>query len=108
MVKERTCEERIAGEMKERELQFKEMMENPNHDDYFDDPALGIDHRKLTRVILSTGGPADRIEIEHSFGEVDAVWYVFQDWYDGARREVLSDSPLWAYAVNLIESGVDA
>ena len=107
MIKEKSCEERIAGEMRERELQFKELMENPNHDDYFDDPALAIDTRKLTRVILSTGGPADRIEIEHSFGEVDAVWYVFQDWYDGARREVLSSSPLWAYAVNLIENGVE-
>jgi hypothetical protein len=106
MIKEKSCEERIAGEMKERELQFKELMDNPNHDDYFDDPTLGIDTRQLTRVILSAGGPADRIEIEHSFGEVDAVWYVYQDWYDGARREVLDSSPLWAYAVNLIE-GID-
>lgn len=105
--KQLKCADLIDDNMKSREEHIQNMMDNPNHDDYFDDPALSISIRQVTTVCFSYGGPADYLEITwqgngHQF-EIEKVEYLYQDWFDGARRVVLEDSPLYEYARNVIE-----
>ena len=106
--KELKCADLIDDTMKERELQLRELLDNPDNDE-LDDPALSINTDKLTTVCLSWGGPADYLEIiwhgnDHDW-EIKRVTYRYSDWYDTATREVLEDSPLYEYARNVIEYG---
>jgi uncharacterized protein YcfL len=80
------------------------MMDNPNHDDYFDDPALSIDTFTLTSVCLSYGGPSSYLEIKHKDSEVISVTYRFSDWYDTATVPVLESEPAYTYALSIVES----
>jgi hypothetical protein len=89
--------------MKERELQLRELLDNPDNDE-LNDPALSIDTRKLTTICLSWGGPADYLEVTHNGADIEWVTYRYSDWYDTATREVLEDSALYEYARNIIES----
>jgi hypothetical protein len=98
-----TCDERINDEMVQRNAMLRQVMDNPNHDDYFDDPALSIERFKFTRVCFSYGGPSDYLEIRHRDGEIVAAEYVFHDWYDGARRVVNPGTPMYEYAQSVIE-----
>jgi hypothetical protein len=98
-----TCDERINTEMAQRNAMLRQVMDNPNHDDYFDDPALSIEKFKFTRVCFSYGGPSDYLEIRHLDGEIVAAEYVFHDWYDGARRNVNPGTPLYLYAQSIVE-----
>ncbi len=107
--KEKKCADLIDDVMKSREEELREMMDNPNHDDYFDDPALSINTDKLTTVCLSWGGPADYLEIiwhgnDHDW-EIKRVTYRYSDWFDTATREVLEGSALYEYARSVIEYG---
>ena len=109
--KEKKCADLIDDVMKSREDDMREMMANPNHDDYFDDPALSIRLSKVTTVCLSWGGPADYLEITWQGNaaeyEIEKVLYRYSDWYDTATRVVLEDSPLYEYARNIIEWNYD-
>ena len=66
--------------------------------------ALGISIQKVMRIELSTGGPASFIEA-YLDGEnnVDEVFYHYQDWFDGAKRKVSSDSAIFRYAQFMAE-----
>ena len=101
--KELKCADLIDDTMKERELQLRELLDNPDNDE-LDDPALSIDTRKVTTICLSWGGPADYLEVRHNGADIERVTYRYSDWYDTATREVLEDSPLYEYARNIIES----
>jgi hypothetical protein len=61
---------------------------------------LSIDTFKTIKVLFSTGGPADWIEIrvDEEDGEVLDVEYHFQDWFDHAQVKVQKNSYLWQYA----------
>jgi len=100
--KENTCANRVDDEMKDREAQIEALLNNPESDGN-DDPALSIDTHQVTRVCLSWGGPSDYIEIRHQGQYIDGVTYRFSDWFDTATRVVLEDSPLYTYAVEVIE-----
>ena len=99
-----TCAERIPGELAQRNAQLRQVMDNPDYDDYFDDPALSIDRHKFLRVCFSYGGPSDYLELVHHDGDIIRAEYVFHDWYDGARTAVVEGSPMWEYATHLIEA----
>lgn len=48
---------------------------------------LAVTTYKMVRVELSTGGPADWLEAQiDDDGDILRIEYVFQDWFDGARR----------------------
>jgi len=51
-----SCAERINESLSSLNAELTLMMENPNHDDYFDEPALSIDSYQLTSICLSYGG----------------------------------------------------
>lgn len=96
--KEKTCRERIAQEMKEREKQIRTLVSNPDSDWVQDDPALSIDRREVFTICLSWGGPADYLEVTTNEGEIEKIIYRFSDWWDTATLEVEEDSPLYEYA----------
>ena len=98
-----TCAERINGELAQRNAQLRQIMDNPNHDDYFDDPALAIDRARFTRVCFSYGGPSDYLEIIHTGGEITRAEYVFHDWYDGHRVSVQEGTPMYEYAQSIVD-----
>ena len=99
-----TCAERINGELAQRNAMLRQVMDNPNHDDYFDDPALSIDHWDFTRVCFSYGGPSDYLEITHNGRDLIKAEYVFHDWYDGHRVSVAENTPMYEYAQTLLEN----
>lgn len=98
-----SCGQLVHRNLLIREDQIKELMSDPNSEDYFDDPALSIDTTKLTKVCLSYGGPADYLEIEHADGEIIRLGYRYSDWFDTAVTYLQDDSPLWQYAQNIVE-----
>lgn len=106
------CEELIAGELKDREDQLAALYAAYDGDDEeasdqaieeIREMAYGIETTSVTRVIWSGGGPADHLDIFHTGGEMTRVEYVYQDWYDGARRMVFDNSPAWRYAQEILE-----
>jgi hypothetical protein len=112
MNKDKSCADLIAGELKDRELQLEqlytaidsgdEMRESDARDELYS-MAYGIDRREIVRIVWSGGGPADYLEITHSGGDIIRVEYLYQDWYDGARIEVLEGSAAYRYAEEMME-----
>ena len=100
----KTCEQNKWENFFSRETQIKELLANPEADEYFDNPALSIDTVKLTKVCFSYGGPADYLEIYHLDGNLERVTYRYSDWFDTATVEVEETSPLWDYAQFVIEN----
>jgi hypothetical protein len=99
-----TCQERIKESLSTLNDDLKAMMDNPNHDDYFDEPALSVDNFQLTSVCLSYGGPSSYLEIKHKEGEVISVTYRFSDWFDTATLPVYEGESAYVYAVSIVES----
>lgn len=54
------------------------------------DELLSIDTSTVYTVLMSTGGPADWFELIHDGQSWTGGFYVYQDWYDGARRRINS------------------
>lgn len=102
-IKQATCTDRIKDSLASLNDDLTALMNNPNHDDYFDDPALSIDTFTLTSVCLSYGGPSSYLEIKHIGSEVISVTYRFSDWFDTATTPVLKCEPAYDYAVSIVE-----
>lgn len=116
--KQRTCDQRIADEMSDREgyagalfavmdgdFTPEERAELDGAEDTFeaavvrlDEWPLGVETYKVMRIDLSTGGPADWLEVKLSEDGVEAVTYHFADWFDHAEERVREDSALWRLA----------
>jgi hypothetical protein len=103
MDKQESCKDRIRASLYSLNDDLKVMMDNPEHDDYFDDPALSIDTYTLTVVCLSYGGPSSYLEIKHNGSDVMSVTYRFSDWFDTATIPVLQTEPAYAYALSIVE-----
>jgi hypothetical protein len=101
--KQASCADRIKDSLKYLNEDLTAMMNNPNHDDYFDEPALSIDTYTLTSVCLSYGGPSSYLEIKHQGSEIHTVTYRFSDWYDTATVPVLESEPAYEYARGIVE-----
>ena len=99
----KSCAGRIADSLKSLNEELTVMMDNPNHDDYFDEPALSIDIYTLTSVCLSYGGPSSYLEIKHQDTDIISVTYRFSDWYDTATVPVLEGEPAYEYARGIVE-----
>ena len=116
---DKTCESRIDGELISREQDLTDIFRiiddrdsgDTAQDSAYEDIynfAYGIDTTQVTRVIWSGGGPADHIDIFHNLDGITRVEYVFQDWFDGARREIKENSPVWRYAELILETHISA
>ena len=107
-LKNKSCADLIAGELKDREQQLEQLytLADDGDDDareQIQEMAYGIDRREIYRVIWSGGGPADYLEITHSDGDILRVEYLYQDWFDGARLAVDENSPAYRYALEILE-----
>lgn len=107
-IENKSCADLIAGELKDREQQLEQLytLADGGDDDareQIQEMAYGIDRREIFRVIWSGGGPADHLELTVSDGELLAVNYVYQDWFDGARLAVDDGSPAYRYALEILE-----
>ena len=101
--KQATCQDRIKDSLKSLNEDLTAMMDNPNHDDYFDEPALSIDTFTLTSVCLSYGGPSSYLEIKHVGTDIISVTYRFSDWFDTATLPVFEHEPAYEYARGIVE-----
>ncbi len=54
------------------------------------DHVLSVDKKIVYSVCLSYGGPADYFELEWNGDGWDGGRYIYQDWFDGARRSINS------------------
>jgi leucyl-tRNA synthetase len=119
-IKAKSCEARIESELKDRERYLDTLFtifddedctateeERDGANDEIYEMAYGLETYKVTRLTWSGGGPADWIEVQHDGDGIRRIDYVFQDWYDGARREVSKGSPVWRYAEMMLD-GLEA
>ena len=107
--KEATCEERIDAHLNALEEDIASVIQG-----YYDGEEEGyeawnnypisVDTYKMTRIQLSWGGPSDFLDVKHDGHIVLAVTYHFQDWFDGAVRDVEEGSKVWEYARTVIEA----
>ena len=63
---------------------------------------LAVTTRQETKIELSWGGPSDFLTVSHDGAEIYTVTYHFQDWFDGAHRQVRAGSKVWEYAQTVI------
>jgi hypothetical protein len=60
--------------------------------------ALGVSSFKIVRIQLSTGGPADYIEVLlDQDGNFIKATYHYEDWFDGAEMNVPANSEMLEY-----------
>jgi len=62
---------------------------------------LSVEQKTVYNICLSWGGPADYFELEFTDGQCTGGFYLFQDWFDGARRKISPETAerlanLWA------------
>lgn len=101
-----TCEERLPSHLESRLEDFRSMTgwrnawgqsRNWQRQEAAETRAqeypLNLEVTRVHKVTLelSTGGPADRIEFEVDNGHIGDVVYIFQDWFDGARKTLFGD-----------------
>ena len=103
VTKQLSCADRIKESLSSLNDDLKTLMNNPNSDDYFDDPALSIDKYQLTSVCLSYGGPSSYLEIKHVGSEIISVTYRFSDWFDTATLPVFDFEPAYEYARSIVK-----
>lgn len=114
MASEPTCSERIADAMASRQIDLEEIYEKISSDDReissegydeIQEFALEISSYKVIKILLSTGGPADWIEVTlDDDNYIRGMKYFYQDWFDCASMTLYKDSYLWQYASEIVET----
>ena len=114
-----SCKDRIEESLSGREeyvAQLFEAIESGEPFDGYDYPEdalfefpLEITQKIVFKILLSTGGPADWLEVilhvePNGANEIEMIEYHFQDWFDHAQTLVYPDSPLYQYAQNVVEA----
>jgi hypothetical protein len=113
---DKKCSEVIKDRLESRQqllselyhaLEQDEKYEDQDALDYLYDFALGISKHTIVRIDLSTGGPADWLEVivlsDYKSHTIDEVQYHVSDWFDHASLVVEQDSPLYRYAEETVE-----
>lgn len=111
--KQATCEERIDAQLQALEEDVTNILRGyyDGEDDGFEawnEYPLAVSTRLVTKIELSWGGPSDFLTVEHDENHIYGVTYHFQDWFDGAKREVEQGSKVWEYAASVIEARQEA
>jgi hypothetical protein len=99
----KTCKGRIKDSLASLNEELTALMNNPNHDDYFNEPALSIDSYTLTSICLSYGGPSSYLEVKHVDTDIISVTYRFSDWGDTATLPVYESEPAYEYARGIVD-----
>lgn len=110
-----TCADLVEKKMWERSSQIEDLNDIIHESEdaekvdeaiiELNDMPLEISSYKIVKVLFSTGGPGDWIEIKiNDENQVLGVTYHYQDWFDHAQIRVPDSSYLWDYAVQLIDT----
>ena len=110
--KDKTCAERIEDELQSRAEHFEELFnsveDTEKSDEAYDELnniALEISVYKTVKILMSTGGPADWIEVKlDEDNDISGMTYHFADWFDHASTKISKDSYLWDYAEYAMQS----
>ena len=105
--KEKTCEERIDSQLTNLEESCADIVKiyyEGDEEGEWNNYPLSVDTYKMTRIQLSWGGPRYFLDVMHDGTIILAVTYHFQDWFDGAVRDVEEGSKVWEYARTVIEA----
>jgi hypothetical protein len=93
--RDKKCEERIDDELARIIANVKARNEAEDRDEYdseHGDPleALGITKEVVITYLMSWGGPSDEFEIhiDPTDRSITEIFYVYKDWFDGARRRL--------------------
>lgn len=111
----KTCAERIDEQMQSRNIQLEEIYDRMGNDEDSDDQdeatnelhelALEISEFKVVKILLSTGGPGDWIEVTLDENDyIRRMEYHFHDWFDHAKTQINDDTYLWQYAQEIIDT----
>lgn len=94
MKEEPTCKERIANELKDRIKEIKRALKSDKKRQEWDDQILAVTKTITYKVELSWGGPADFFIVEvdpEGHHPIISITYHFQDWFDGAFRDLTGE-----------------
>lgn len=111
------CRDRIDGQLSDREFYLQQVFEAIDSCEPFDgyddanehiyDFALGFQVKTMLTIELSTGGPADYLEVvidkSSGYPEIDKMTYHFSDWFDHAEIKVSSSSPFYRYVETILD-----
>lgn len=113
----KTCSQLVYEKMQERNEMLDELDTIINDTESSDEQieeakqeiqewALGDDSYKVVKIHLSTGGPADWIEVWMDLEDnyVRHMNYHYADWFDHAETKIEENSYLWDYAVNYLNA----
>jgi hypothetical protein len=88
--------------------------ENASEKEYDEDSLmefpLGFSIHKVIKIELSTGGPADYLEVFIDTADNNSIMrvvYHFADWFDHAQMDVSSNDSLWEFAEIYCEGLID-
>jgi len=89
---EKSCKERINEKCKDHILEIARCLGSSSASEerreHFEQHILSIEKSVVHKVLLSWGGPSDFFEIHVKDREITAIYYCFQDWFDGAREKL--------------------
>lgn len=107
--KQETCEERIDSQLQALEEDIAGVIQGyydgeENEYEAWNNYPLAVSTRQETKIELSWGGPSDFLSVIHEGADVISVNYHFQDWFDGAVRQVKQGSKVWEYVRTVIEA----
>jgi len=106
-VKEKSCEARIDEQLENLEESVIHPLEHYYDGDQngeWNNYPLAVSTYQLTKIELSWGGPSDFLEVKHEGADILSITYCFQDWFDGARRDVKEGSKVWEYCATVIQA----
>lgn len=90
----KSCKQRINSEYHHEMTRIKQALKNENMTRQYEEGILEFAPKieYTIKVLLSWGGPSDgfnlRVEPTKWGYEIVSASYFFQDWYDGAQKEV--------------------
>lgn len=105
--KEATCEERIDAHLEALEedvIHPTEHYYDGDENGEWNNYPLAVSTQQVTKIELSWGGPSSFLKVEHDEAEILSVTYHFQDWFDGAFRQVEEGSNVWKYCETVIQA----
>lgn len=105
----KSCSARIYDALVEREDLIEDLtnrwLEDDDQDAFeeLDNLPLEITSQKVIKILLSTGGPADWVEVWCDDSQIFEMYYHFSDWFDHAERKISETSALWHWCEAIID-----
>lgn len=114
---DKTCAERIEQHKMDRNAYLEDINYKIGDDEISEEMrdqaleelsyfALEISSYKTVKILLSTGGPSDWIEVEiDENDEIIGMKYHLSDWFDHASVRINRSDYLWDYAYEIVSNG---